>query len=102
MSQPPAVARAMAMAAAIPAEDLPRLRRRMRWVLFTVAALGSTGYIAAVTVGTLVAEDMAGGPALGGLPTATTTIGTAIAASLLALVMLRAGRRIGLLIGLAV
>ena len=102
MSQSPAVARAMATAAQIPAEDLPRLRRRMRWVLFTVAALGSTGYIAAVTVGTLVAEEMAGGPALGGLPTATTTIGTAVAASLLALVMLRAGRRIGLLIGLAV
>ena len=102
MSQPPAVARAMATAAAIPAEDLPGLRRRMRWVLFTVAALGSTGYIAAVTVGTLAAAEMAGGPALGGLPTATTTIGTAIAASLLAMIMLRAGRRIGLLIGLAV
>ena len=101
MSRAPAVARAMATAATIPAEDLPRLRRRMRWVLFAVAALGSTGYIAAVTVGTLVAQEMAGGPALGGLPTATTTIGTAIAASLLALVMLRAGRRIGLLLGLA-
>ncbi len=102
MSQAPAVARAIATAATIPAEDLPRLRRRMRWVLFAVAALGSTGYIAAVTVGTLVAQEMAGGPALGGLPTATTTIGTAIAASLLAFFMLRAGRRIGLLLGLAV
>ena len=56
MTQPAAVARAMATAARIPAGDLPRLRRRMRWVLFTVAALGSTGYIAAVTVGTLVAR----------------------------------------------
>jgi MFS family permease len=92
----------MATAAAIPAEDLPRLRRRMRWVLFAVAALGSTGYIAAVTVGTLVAAELAGGAALGGLPTTTTTIGTAIAASLLAFVMLRAGRRRGLLLGLAV
>jgi hypothetical protein len=53
MTQPPAVARAMAVARSIPPEDLPRLRSRMRWVLFTVAALGSTGYIAAVTVGTL-------------------------------------------------
>jgi MFS family permease len=92
----------MATAAAIPAEDLPRLRRRMRWVLFGVAALGSTGYIAAVTVGTLVAAELAGGAALGGLPTTTTTIGTAVAASLLALVMLRAGRRRGLLVGLAI
>jgi MFS family permease len=102
VTQPPAVARASAIAAAIPAEELPRLRRRMQWVLFAVAALGSTGYIAAVTVGTLVAADFSGGAALGGLPTATTTIGTAIAASLIALVMLRWGRRLGLLLGLAV
>ena len=102
MTQPAAVARAMATAARIPADDLPRLRRRMSWVLFTVAALGSTGYIAAVTVGTLVAADMSGGAALGGLPTTTTTIGTAVAASLIAMIMLRRGRRIGLLLGLAV
>ena len=102
MTQPPAVARAMAVARTIPPEDLPRLRSRMRWVLFTVAALGSTGYIAAVTVGTLVAAELSGGAALGGLPTTTTTIGTAVAASLIALVMLRAGRRVGLLLGLAV
>jgi MFS family permease len=71
-------------------------------VLFAVAALGSTGYIAAVTVGTLVAAELSGGAALGGLPTTTTTIGTAAAASLIALVMLRWGRRLGLLLGLAV
>jgi MFS family permease len=102
VTQPPAVARAVATAATIPVAELPRLRSRMRWVLFTVAALGSTGYIAAVTVGTLVAADLSGGPALGGLPTATTTIGTAVAASLIAFVMLRSGRRIGVLLGLAV
>ena len=102
MTQPAAVTRAMATAERIPADDLPRLRRRMSWVLFTVAALGSTGYIAAVTVGTLVAAEMSGGAALGGLPTTTTTIGTAVAASLIAMIMLRRGRRIGLLLGLAV
>jgi MFS family permease len=102
MTQPPAVARAAAIAADIPASELPRLRRRMRWVLFAVAALGSTGSIAAVTVGTLVAAELSGGAALGGLPTTTTTIGTAAAASLIALVMLRWGRRLGLLLGLAV
>jgi MFS family permease len=102
MTQPPAVARAAAIAAEIPASELPRLRRRMRWVLFAVAALGSTGYISAVTVGTLVAAELSGGAALGGLPTTTTTIGTATAASLIALIMLRWGRRLGLLLGLAV
>jgi MFS family permease len=102
VSQPQAVARATAIAATIPPADLPRLRRRMRWVLFAVAALGSTGYIAAVTVGTLVAAELSGGAAMGGLPTTTTTIGTATAASLIALVMLRWGRRSGFLLGLAV
>ena len=63
-----------------------------------VAALGSTGYIAAVTVGTLVAAELSGGAALGGLPTTTTTIGTATASSLIALVMLRWGRRLGMLL----
>ncbi|HEX5040989.1 MAG TPA: MFS transporter [Candidatus Limnocylindria bacterium] len=101
MTPSPAVARAASHADEIGPEELARLRRRMRWVLFSVAALGSTGYIAAVTVGTLVAAEFSGGAALGGLPTTLTTIGTATAASLLALIMLRAGRRPGLLIGLA-
>jgi MFS family permease len=97
-----AIARATEAATHIPAEELPRLRSRMRWVLFGVSALGSTGYIAAVTVGTLVAAELSGGAALGGLPTAVTTIGTASAASLLALLMLRIGRRGGILLGLLV
>jgi MFS family permease len=101
MTLSPAVARAAAHADDTPPDELARLRRRMRWVLFTVAALGSTGYIAAVTVGTLVAAEFSGGAALGGLPTTLTTIGTATAASLLALLMLRAGRRSGMLAGLA-
>jgi MFS family permease len=97
-----AIARATEAAAHIPVGELPRLRSRMRWVLFGVSALGSTGYIAAVTVGTLVAAELSGGAALGGLPTAVTTIGTASAASLLTLLMLRIGRRGGILLGLFV
>jgi len=102
MTLAPAVERAAAHADEIRPEELARLRRRMRWVLFLVAALGSTGYISAVTVGTLVAAQFSGGAALGGLPTTLTTIGTATAASLLALLMLRAGRRPGMLAGLGV
>jgi MFS family permease len=81
---------------------LPALRRRIVWTLFAVAALGSTGYISAVTAGTLVAAELAGTASAGGLPTTVTTIGTAAAASLLSLLMLRSGRRIGLLVGIAV
>jgi MFS family permease len=81
---------------------LPALRRRMVWTLFSVSALGTTGYIAAVTAGTLVAAEMAGTASAGGLPTTVTTLGTAAAASLLSLLMLRAGRRRGVLTGITV
>ncbi|HYI67075.1 MAG TPA: MFS transporter [Candidatus Limnocylindrales bacterium] len=81
---------------------LPALRRRMVWTLFAVSALGSTGYIAAVTAGTLAAADIGGTAAPGGLPTATSTLGTAAAAALLSFLMLRIGRRPGLLLGILV
>ena len=87
---------------AIDPRRLPALRRRMVWTLFAVSALGSTGYIAAVTAGTLAAAEIAGSAAPGGLPTATSTLGTAAAASLLSLLMLRVGRRPGLLLGILV
>jgi len=77
------------------------LRRRMVWVLFAVSALGSTGYLAALTAGTLVAADLGGSAAVGGLPTTATTLGTAGAAALMSVLMLRAGRRPGLLVGIA-
>ena len=76
------------------------LRRRTIWTLFAVSALGSTGYIAAVTAGTLAAAEIAGSAAPGGLPTASSTLGTAAAASLLSFFMLRVGRRPGLLLGI--
>jgi MFS family permease len=74
----------------------------MRWTLFAIAALGSTGYIAAITVGTLVAAEMRGDATLGGVPTAAATVGTATAAGLLSGLMLRVGRRAGMLGGLLV
>jgi MFS family permease len=91
----------MTHAAPIEEARLPALRRRMVWTLFAVSALSTTGYIAAVTAGTLVAAEMAGTASAGGLPTTTTTLGTAAAASLLSLVMVRFGRRPGMLIGIA-
>jgi MFS family permease len=102
MSQPRAVARAAETAARLDPSDLPGLRRRMLATLFAISALGSTGYIAAITVGTLVAAEISGSAAFGGLPTTTATLGTAAAASLIALAMLRIGRRAGMLTGLIV
>ena len=81
-------------------ERLARLRRRAVWTLFAISALGTTGYVAAVTAGTLAAAEIAGSAAPGGLPTATSTLGTAAAASLLSFLMLRVGRRPGMLLGI--
>lgn len=99
---PPALVRAIEAAAQLDPETLPGLRTRMRWTLFAISALGSTGYIAAITVGTLVAADIHGDATLGGVPTAAATIGTATAATLISGLMLRVGRRAGLVGGLAV
>lgn len=97
-----AIARAAASAHRLDPASVPGLRRRMQWTLFAISALGSTGYIAAITVGTLVAADLGGGATLGGVPTAAATLGTATAAGLLSGLMLRVGRRAGLIGGLIV
>ena len=100
--RPAAIVRAEATAGTIDPARLPGLRTRMRWTLFAISALGSTGYIAAITVGTLVAADIRGDATLGGVPTAAATVGTATAAGLLSGLMLRVGRRAGLIGGLSV
>ncbi len=98
----PAIARAAATAATLDPASVPGLRRRMQWTLFAISALGSTGYIAAITVGTLVAADIQGDATLGGVPTAAATLGTATAAGFLSGLMLKVGRRAGLIGGLLV
>ena len=100
--QPLAISRAAETARGLDPATLPGLRTRMRWTLFAISALGSTGYIAAITVGTLVATQIHGDATLGGVPTAAATIGTATAAGFLSGLMLRVGRRRGLLGGLLV
>jgi MFS family permease len=100
--EPSAIARAARTAAALDPAAIPGLRRRMLWTLFAISALGSTGYIAAITVGTLAAAEIHGDATLGGVPTAAATIGTATAAGFLSGLMLRVGRRIGILGGLGV
>jgi MFS family permease len=93
-------------AVSIPALDLPtheleRLRRRTVWSLVAGVALGSTGHIAAVTVATIVAQDISGSTTWSGAPGATVVMGAAIGAIVLSWVMVRAGRRAGLALGYA-
>jgi MFS family permease len=79
--------------------DRGHLRRRTIATLAGGVALGSTGHIAAVTVATIVADEIAGTSALAGAPSATTVLGAAIGASVLSALMARRGRRPGLVLG---
>ena len=81
---------------------LTRLRRRTLWSLVAGVALGSTGHIAAVTVATLVAKDIAGTTAWSGAPGATVVLGAAVGAVVLSQIMVRRGRRTGLAAGYAI
>jgi MFS family permease len=81
------------------ARGLARLRRRTTWALVAGVAVGSTGHIAAVTVATIVAQDIAGSTAWSGAPGAAVVLGAAIGAVVLSRIMVRRGRRTGLATG---
>jgi len=84
---------------ALGAEGVARARRRTRWALAAGVALGSTGHIAAVTVATIVAQDLLGSTALAGAPGSTVVLGAALGALVLSGLMARRGRRLGLASG---
>jgi len=84
------------------AAHLDALRRRTVWVLVGGVALGSTGHIAAITVATIVAADLAGTSAWAGAPAAAVVLGSAIGSTLLSALMARRGRRVGLAAGYAI
>jgi MFS family permease len=78
---------------------LAAARSRIRGALVAGVALGSTGYIAAVTIGTLVAQDLLGTSALAGLPGATVVLGASMGSLSLSWLMAKSGRRPGLALG---
>ena len=78
---------------------LAHLRERTIWTLVAGVAIGSTGHIAAVTVGTIVAAEITGSSALAGLPAASVILGSALGSVLLSMLMARRGRRPGLSLG---
>jgi MFS family permease len=81
---------------------LVRLRRRSIRTLFAGVALGSTGHIAAVTVASLAAQDLGGSSAWAGVPGAAVVLGAAVGAPTLSWLMVRTGRRTGLVSGYAI
>ncbi len=80
----------------------PDVRRRLLGVLFAGSALARTAFIATVTVGSLVAEDLLGAATLAGAPAAAATIGVALGTAPIAALMARHGRRPGIASGMAV
>ena len=79
-----------------------RIRRRLLAVLFAGSGLARTGFIAAITVSSLVAEDVLGSASLAGLPSATATVGVALGTAPIAALMARRGRRPGISAGMSV
>lgn len=82
--------------------QLAALRRRSVISLMAGVALGSTGHIAAVTVATIVAKDLAGTTVWSGAPSAAVVLGAAIGATVLSRFMATRGRRGGLVLGYVV
>jgi MFS family permease len=78
---------------------LDRARIRTRAALFASVALGSTGYLAAGTVASIVGQELLGSAALSGAPSATVIFGAAMGAIGLSWIMARRGRRVGLTAG---
>jgi len=86
----------------LPARELARLRKRTTWTLVAGVALGSTGHIAAATVATIAAKHIAGSSAWSGAPGAAVVLGAAVGAVALSQIMVRRGRRFGLVGGYTV
>lgn len=84
------------------AQDLDAARVHALRTLFAGVGLGSTGYIAAATVASIVAADLAGTATLAGLPATTVVLGSAFGSAWLAGLMARRGRRPGLVTGYVV
>ena len=78
-----------------PASEAVTGSRRISRILFGGAAVAATGYFAGAAIAPLAAEDLSGGVTWSGLPGAVGILGTAVGASLVAVVM-RRGRRLGL------
>jgi MFS family permease len=88
--------------AAIPTADRAAVQRRTLRVLSAGVALGGLGVTVGITVGGLLARDVAGSDAAAGLGQTASVLGAALVAVPLARVSDRRGRRVGLALGYGV
>ena len=81
-------------------ESRTQIQRRVLRVLVSGQVVGAAALGASVTVGAFVVQDILGAEtSLGGIATATVTMGTAFMSQVLARLMMRGGRRAGLQTG---
>lgn len=83
----------------LPRGQLEHFRRKITAVFLAGVGIGSTGFIAAITISTLAAAEISGTATWSGFPSALSILGTAAGTTLLAEAMQRWGRRNGLLCG---
>ena len=79
-----------------------RQRRRMTGALFVGNAIASTAFLAVVTIASLTAQELTGSTQLAGLPSALSTVGAALGASILTALSRRSGRRSAFCFGFSV
>jgi MFS family permease len=82
-----------------PEERLREVQRRTVLTLVVSQALGGLGMSIGIAVAALLAEDISGSEKLAGLAQTMQVLGSALAAFLLARLMSRRGRRVGLSLG---
>ena len=76
--------------------------RQSSRVLFVAVAVGTTSFVASLTVSPLIGEDITGSAALSGLPWSAGVLGTGLASVLISQLMARGGRGPGLVLGYCV
>ncbi|WP_232679829.1 MFS transporter [Nocardioides sp. R-C-SC26] len=81
------------------AVDLARVQRRTVRVLATAQAVGAIGITIGIATASLLARDISGSESQAGLAQTAQVLGAAVASYVLARVMARRGRRIGLVAG---
>ncbi len=82
-----------------PAHRVQEVQRRTVRTLVVSQAFGGLGFSIGVAVSALLAEQVSGSEKLAGLPQTAQVLGAAIASWLLARIMGRSGRRVGLSVG---
>ena len=80
--------------------EVDLVQRRTVRTLVTAQAVGATGITIGIAVASLLAKEISGSESMAGLAQTFQVLGAAVASYLLAMVMARRGRRIGLVTGM--